>query len=114
MLDVALKDEKISEDEHSLLESISKKYGIYEECFFQSMKDGIISDEETKLLKEIRKDIYKSALETALRDNRITDKELEILNILRDSVGLPDEVLCRIEEELSRKKAHYEKLKRGG
>ncbi|HDH28815.1 MAG TPA: hypothetical protein ENH13_06750 [Euryarchaeota archaeon] len=98
MLKQAYSDGAITKEAHAILDVIREKYGIYERHVEQAMKDGIISDEESRKLREIRKEIYKTALETALQSGNITDDELVILNILRCSIGFPDEVLIEIEK----------------
>lgn len=98
MLNQSLMDGVITKDEHALLDNIRENYGIYEEHFKLAMEDGIISDEETDDLRRMRKEIYKKALETAFHDSVITDDELKILETLKSSVDLPDNILREVEE----------------
>ncbi len=100
MLNQALEDGVISDDEHALLNNIQKNYKVYEEHLKFAMKDGVITDEETNELREKRKNIYKKALETALKDGSITDAELKLLKTLSGSIGLSDYTLEEIEEGL--------------
>ncbi len=55
MLERALKDGYINEDEHALLDSISENYGIYEKSLKKAIEDGIISDVEEENLRNLRK-----------------------------------------------------------
>ncbi len=102
MLERALEDGYISEDEHALLDSISENYGIYEKSLKKAIEDGIISDVEEENLGNLRKKIYEDALKIALADGIITDDEKAILDNLKTTVGLDDYTLELIEKRFSR------------
>ncbi|MFQ5975824.1 MAG: hypothetical protein ACE5J5_05885 [Candidatus Hydrothermarchaeales archaeon] len=102
MLERALEDGYISEDEHALLDSISKTFGIYDNSLKEAIKDGVISDDEEEKLRDLRKKIYEEALKVALTDNEITEDEKAILDNLKTTVGLDDYTLQLIEEKVQR------------
>ncbi|MFQ5887265.1 MAG: hypothetical protein ACE5HY_01045 [Candidatus Hydrothermarchaeales archaeon] len=102
MLEKALEDGCISAEEHALLDSISKNYGIYENSLKSAVGDGIISDEEEEKLRDLRKKVYEEALKVALADGVITEDEKAILNNLKTAVGLDDYTLQLIEERVHR------------
>lgn len=103
MINKALEDGHISEDEHSLLKLVSENYGIYDKALGDALEDGIIDAKEERKLRDIRKKIYEEALITALSDGIITEEERKILKILKKSSDLSDAVLDRIESKAVRK-----------
>ncbi len=102
MLEKALEDGYISEEEHAMLDNVSENFGIYDKSLKAASNDGIISDEEEMNLRNLRKKIYEEALKVALADGMITDDEKAILNNLKTTVGLDDYTLDLIEEKINR------------
>ncbi|GBE18797.1 hypothetical protein BMS3Abin16_01403 [archaeon BMS3Abin16] len=98
MLDDAFMTGLITENEYKLLTNIVVNYGIYEKDVSRAMEDGFIDEDESKHLRSLRKAIYQNALRTSLKKKVITGEEKEILDILKDSVGLDDETLKKIED----------------
>ncbi len=102
MLEKALEDGFISADEHAMLESVSKNFGIYEDSLKKAVDDGVISDVEEENLRNLRKMVYEEALKVALKDGNITKDEQGILNNIKTTVGLDDYTLQLIEEKVNR------------
>lgn len=108
MLDEALLGGVITEEEYQLLSNISINYGNYEKDICSAMEDGFIDEPESEHLRILRKAIYENALRTSLKNGLITGEEEKILDILRNSVGLDDNTLDGIEKNV-KKEVKYPK-----
>ena len=85
MLKQALMDGEIVEDENALLQTLKAALKISDDLHLELMKKA---REESQLSTEVTS--YKAALETAMKDGKITEDEQSILLSLRKTLGISD------------------------
>lgn len=100
MLEQALKDGKITEDEYNILYKVREKYGAYFDALKEAAEDGMITDEEGDRLREIRREMYETAWKEALKDERVTEDESALLDYVMETLGLYEEATKSIASKL--------------
>lgn len=79
LLETVMEDEKISEDEKNLLDSIMVNLKAYAQAVEHALVDGVITEEEKSELLDLRKKLISDAESTAFKDEIITDEEVNII-----------------------------------
>lgn len=103
LLEKALEDQKITEDEYEILETVRINYGIYSEAFNKAIADRMIGEKEAEHLKQIRIKMYEDALIAALKDGVITNDEQALLDTLKSCIDLDVRSIVLIESVLMKK-----------
>lgn len=94
------------------MSSFSLFHETIKELFFVAKKDGVLTDQERAILDQVTVDvrIYTEALELALSDGMIDDKEIKKLTKLKEKIIIDakktaneDRVLDQDEKELIQK-----------
>ena len=80
----AKKDGKITQDEYNLLIRISVDTAEYTMALEKASEDGVIDEEEEKMLAKLRKKIMKNAKNLAETDSEVTKDEFNLLLKLSD------------------------------
>ena len=80
--DIALKDNQITEEEIVILDVVMGNISNYLEIFDMAVEDGILTEEERKILNYSRDKIFDDAYKIAIEDNTISNDENEILMAL--------------------------------
>jgi nitroimidazol reductase NimA-like FMN-containing flavoprotein (pyridoxamine 5'-phosphate oxidase superfamily) len=90
----AMADQKVTEDEIEILNTIRANYRFYLDSLSNAMSDGVISKDECALLNTIKKSVYQSTVDTALKDGEIGTDEArllkkfgELLNVAETAAG---------------------------
>lgn len=79
MIEIAMEDDQISEDEKELLLNVNKNIEEYAKRVISSIEDGIIEESEVEGLKEFEKVIKAEAEKIARKDQVVTRDELALL-----------------------------------
>ncbi|MHA2097166.1 MAG: MFS transporter [Candidatus Kariarchaeaceae archaeon] len=79
LLETVMEDNKISEDERDLLDSIMVNLREYAQAVEHALVDGVITQEEKDELLELRKKLIKEAESTAFKDEIISPDEVNII-----------------------------------
>jgi hypothetical protein len=82
LIDLAVNDNKISEDEKNILFSINKNLEEYAKLTIEVISDGKVSVNEDKLLTDKREKIIQDAKNIASRDGSVSVEERRLLNLL--------------------------------
>jgi DNA-binding transcriptional ArsR family regulator len=90
----------ITDEEYLLLDIINANYSTYEHHLKKALEKGILTDEDEKNLRDIRKRIYANALRAALKDKEPTNEEKIIIEKLKSCLGLDRETFLKIEKDL--------------
>ncbi|MEE8167869.1 MAG: hypothetical protein V3T58_03225 [Candidatus Hydrothermarchaeales archaeon] len=96
MLESAFLTGLITEGEFLLIDNITANYKVYERRLKEAVELGIITDDDERQLRGVRKNIYQNALRTALK-NPLNESEENILELLKKALGLDEETLSQIE-----------------
>jgi len=86
----AMMDQKVTEDEIEILNTIRRNYRFYLDSLKNAMSDGIISNDECALLNTIKQSIYQSTLDTALKDGHIKVDEERLLRKFRGLLNIEE------------------------
>jgi nitroimidazol reductase NimA-like FMN-containing flavoprotein (pyridoxamine 5'-phosphate oxidase superfamily) len=86
----AMTDQKVTEDEIEILNTIRRNYRFYLDSLKNAMSDGIISSDECALLNTIKQSVYQSALDTALKDGEIKEEEANLLKKFRQLLDVQE------------------------
>lgn len=86
LIDMAMEDEKLSDDEKDMLFSINRNLGGYARLIVDTISDGKITDEERRSLRALEENIIEEAQSIAAQDDRISDEEKKLLNELITTV----------------------------
>ncbi|MEJ2131845.1 MAG: hypothetical protein P8Y95_09560, partial [Gammaproteobacteria bacterium] len=94
---VAMADDEITSEEMAILDAIRSSYRFYLDALKNAMSDGIITKDELALLHTIKQSVYRSVIDTALKDGKIDDDErrlltrfAELLNVSREDDAAGD------------------------
>ncbi len=87
---VAMEDGKVTEYEMEILNSIRSNYRFYLDSLRDAMRDGVISRDECALLNTIKKSLYQSVVDTALKDARVNEDEARLLEKFVDLLNVTD------------------------
>ncbi|MFV2014942.1 MAG: hypothetical protein ACC656_05920, partial [Candidatus Heimdallarchaeota archaeon] len=79
LLETVMEDDKISEDERNLLDSIMVNLKEYAQAVEYALVDGVITEEEKEELLDLRKKLISDAESTAFKDEVITEEEVNII-----------------------------------
>jgi len=88
LMSVAMSDEKVTDNELAILDSIRSSYRFYLDALKNAMSDGVISKEEWALLHTIKQSCYRNVVETALKDGQIDDDERRLLTRLAELLNV--------------------------
>lgn len=86
LIDLALSDEKISEDEQFILFSINDNLQLYVQKTIETIKDNVVSNKDKDELKELQLKIISDAEKVAMKDSAITADEKTLLDNLIVSI----------------------------
>lgn len=101
MLDNAFLTGILTEGEFLLLDNITANYKIYERSLKEAVERGMITDDDERELRDIRRRIYQNALRTALK-SPLSESEEKILDSLKKALGLDEETLDQIEMDVKK------------
>ncbi len=79
MIEVAMEDDQISDEEKELLLNVNSNIEKYAKRVIESIEDGVIEESEVQGLKEFEQVIKKEAEAIAKRDQIVTNDELVLL-----------------------------------
>ncbi len=79
MIEVAMEDDQISDEEKELLLNVNSNIEKYAKRVIESIEDGVIEESEVQGLKEFEQVIKKEAEAIAKRDQVVTNDELVLL-----------------------------------
>jgi len=79
MIEIAMEDDQISEDEKELLLNVNKNIEEYAKRVISSIEDGIVEESEVEGLKEFEREIKAEAEKIARKDQVVTRDELALL-----------------------------------
>ncbi|MDH5402223.1 MAG: hypothetical protein OEZ01_16430 [Candidatus Heimdallarchaeota archaeon] len=82
LIDLAMTDKKLSEDEKQILFSINKNLELYARGILEAISDGKVTPEELEGLKEIENNIILEAQEIAEKDAVISGEEMKLIHSL--------------------------------
>ncbi len=104
ILDIALMDGKITDDEQNMLDELARILGIAEDQVLKvNMKaklvegEGIIPKDKEK---EVYQNIYSSVLKESLRDGRISRDEENIIKLLKGILSIDDKEHIEIAKKM--------------
>jgi hypothetical protein len=86
LIDLAMGDQQITEEEKSILFMINDYLQEYVKILIASLSDNVISDEEKAKLAEIETNIIRDAKKIAMEDSHLSDDEKVILDSLVTAV----------------------------
>lgn len=87
----AMSDDKITDDEAAILNSIQSNYRFYLDALKNALSDGIISKDESAMLHTIKYSVYKSVINTALQDGQVTEDEERLLRKFAELLDATEE-----------------------
>ncbi len=77
---IAKEDNIVSEDEQALLDKTRENINKFKILYKKAMEDNIITDDEYRLLAHAYKKIYSEPQSEALRDEILTQEEVNIIS----------------------------------
>lgn len=83
LLDMAMKDGKVTKNEMDLLITVRNNYHFYQDALKDALSDGVITKDEYTILNTIKKSVYQSAINTAMKDGIISEDEQVMLDTLK-------------------------------
>lgn len=89
---IALKDEKITKEEHDLILSFSDNIEKYVDILEKSLDDGVIDGKERMILFQARFDIMQSAIKKAHEDEQVSIDEFNLLGAIKDLLSLVETI----------------------
>lgn len=100
ILDVALKDGVITQDEQSMIDELQRLLGIDKEAYMRMLMEKTISAEGVDMSEErkeeIFSDIYSSVLKETLKDGNISSDEQNIILLLKKLLSIGDDDHLRL------------------
>jgi uncharacterized tellurite resistance protein B-like protein len=87
----AMTDGKVTEDEMEILNSIRSNYRFYHDALKNALSDEVLSRDEFALLDTIKKSLYQSTIDTALKDGQVKDDEARLLKKFAEILNIHDE-----------------------
>lgn len=91
LIDIAVRDKNISEEEQKILFSINKNLEQYARLIIESISDNEITDEEKEDIAMLEQKIIDDANNIALNDENLSDDEKKLLYRLIDTIGSGNE-----------------------
>lgn len=91
LIDIAVRDKNISEEEKKILFSINKNLEQYARLIIESISDNEITDEEKEDIAMLEQKIIDDANNIALNDENLSDDEKKLLYRLIDTIGSGNE-----------------------
>lgn len=92
LIDLALGDETISQDEQDLLFSINSNLQHYVKLTIEAVSDNIITEEERAKLISVGEKVIQDAEKVAMKDSDVSEDEKKLLETLISSIrGLTPE-----------------------
>lgn len=91
LIDIAVRDKNISEEEKKILFSINKNLEQYARLIIESISDNKITDEEKEDIAMLEQKIIDDANNIALNDENLSDDEKKLLYRLIDTIGSGNE-----------------------
>lgn len=82
LIDKAMEDQAITEDEKKILFCINDYLQEYVKIVITSVSDNIITEEEKNRLKEIEENIINDTKKIAMEDSQLSDDERSLLDSL--------------------------------
>ncbi|MHA2504598.1 MAG: hypothetical protein ACXAE3_17220 [Candidatus Kariarchaeaceae archaeon] len=82
LIDLAMSDAQISDEEKQMLFSINDNLALYAKSIIETVSDGKVDDDEKNLLKELEQKIITEANIIANDDSSISEDEKTLLNQL--------------------------------
>jgi len=82
LIDLAMDDAKISQEEKDMLFSINENLASYAEAIIETVSDGRVDLSEKEHLRDLEKKIVTDAHARAKADNNVSDEERILLNKL--------------------------------
>ena len=90
MMEQALKDGKITDDEKAILEAVKPMlFGIFERALNKAYEDGVITDIENEQLNRIINLILETAQIVADEDDHLSQDEMELLMSIMVGFKIP-------------------------
>lgn len=86
LIDLALSDDKITDEEQEILFSINDNLQEFVKLSIKSVSDNVISDKESDKLKQLQTKIIEDANKVALKDSNVTDDEKALIDTLVESI----------------------------
>ena len=86
LIDLSMADDRMSEDEKKMLLSINANLENYAKAIIESVGDGKISEKENLKINQIEQMIIKDAQSIAQEDEKISDEEKRLLDMLVDAI----------------------------
>ena len=75
LVEAAMQDGKITPEEKAILDEISHSFEIWENAVEEAKKDGHVDEAEVKELRGIIGEIYKGAVDVAMKDGFSQDEQ---------------------------------------
>lgn len=91
LIEIAVADKNISEEEQKILFSINKNLEQYARLIIESISDNEITDEEKEDIAMLEQKIIDDANNIALNDENLSDDEKKLLYRLIDTIGSGNE-----------------------
>lgn len=91
LIEIAVADKNISEEEQKILFSINKNLEQYARLIIESISDNKITDEEKEDIAMLEQKIIDDANNIALNDENLSDDEKKLLYRLIDTIGSGNE-----------------------
>lgn len=91
LIEIAVADKNISEEEQKILFSINKNLEQYAKLIIESISDNEITDEEKEDIAMLEQKIIDDANNIALNDENLSDDEKKLLYRLIDTIGSGNE-----------------------
>ena len=86
---IAKEDNVVTDDEQAILEKTRANIDHFGKLYEKAMEDNIITDDEYQTLLVAYKRIYKESEEEALRDEKLTKDEVNIIAKLAHTLFTP-------------------------
>ena len=87
LIDIAVADKNISEEEKQILFSINKNLEQYARLIIESISDNKITDQERQAIADLEQKIIDDANNIALNDENLSSDEKKLLYRLIDTIG---------------------------
>ena len=82
LMDKAMADGVITEEERTMIRSISNQLDAYTDILQEAMEDGIISLKEKLSLYKFRTGMFHDNIQLVQEDDKVTQDEINLLNLL--------------------------------
>ena len=77
---IAQQDNIVSGDEQAILDKTKENIDKFIQFYHSAMEDNVITEEESNILNEAYKRIYKDPEGEALKDNKLTTEEVNLIS----------------------------------